>query len=119
MAFHLEIITISPQVLVFGAHAMRLQVVRNDIKSICIWHRWKWKNLTRKHNKQCSCGALLKDEIFALFLLLCILMTAVRALEMLNFTPLNGKPIRIIYSHCDLEYTRAELETFLLSFHTE
>lgn len=24
-----------------------------------------------------------------------------RALEMLNFTPLNGKPIRITYSHCN------------------
>lgn len=28
-------------------------------------------------------------------------MTAARALEMLNFTPVNGKPIRIMYSHRD------------------
>lgn len=29
------------------------------------------------------------------------LMAAARALDMLNFTPLNGKPIRIMYSHRD------------------
>lgn len=29
------------------------------------------------------------------------LLTAARALEMLNFTPLNGKPIRVMYSHRD------------------
>lgn len=28
-------------------------------------------------------------------------MAAARALEHLNFTPLNGKPIRIMYSHRD------------------
>ena len=28
-------------------------------------------------------------------------MTASRALDMLNFTPLNNKPIRIMYSHRD------------------
>ncbi|KAH7849289.1 hypothetical protein Vadar_015718 [Vaccinium darrowii] len=30
-----------------------------------------------------------------------LLLEAARALEMLNFTPLNGKPIRIMYSHCN------------------
>ncbi|XP_058081705.1 polyadenylate-binding protein 8-like isoform X3 [Magnolia sinica] len=30
-----------------------------------------------------------------------MMMAAARALEMLNFTPLNGKPIRIMYSHRD------------------
>lgn len=30
-----------------------------------------------------------------------MLMIAARALEMLNFTPLNNKPIRIMYSHRD------------------
>lgn len=29
------------------------------------------------------------------------MMAAARALEMLNFTPVNGKPIRIMYSHRD------------------
>ena len=28
-------------------------------------------------------------------------MTAARALDALNFTPLNGKPIRIMYSYRD------------------
>lgn len=28
-------------------------------------------------------------------------MTASRALDMLNFTPLNGTPIRVMYSHRD------------------
>ncbi|KAH7836352.1 hypothetical protein Vadar_000213 [Vaccinium darrowii] len=54
IAFHLE-------VLASRAHAMCLQVVSNDIKSIFLWHRWKWKKFMRKHNKQCSCGALSKD----------------------------------------------------------
>ncbi|CAK9140800.1 unnamed protein product [Ilex paraguariensis] len=30
-----------------------------------------------------------------------VFLTAARALELLNFTPLNGKPIRIMYSHRD------------------
>lgn len=30
-----------------------------------------------------------------------ILVTAQRALELLNFTPVNGKPIRIMYSYRD------------------
>lgn len=29
------------------------------------------------------------------------MITAARALDVLNFTPLNGKPIRIMYSHRD------------------
>jgi hypothetical protein len=29
------------------------------------------------------------------------MFTAARALEMLNFTPLNGSPIRVMYSHRD------------------
>lgn len=36
--------------------------------------------------------------------LICFLtyiLTAARALDMLNFTPLNGKQIRIMYSHRD------------------
>lgn len=32
---------------------------------------------------------------------LSIILTAARALDMLNFTPLNGSPIRIMYSHRD------------------
>ena len=28
-------------------------------------------------------------------------MAAARALDMLNFTPVNGRPIRIMYSHRD------------------
>lgn len=40
-------------------------------------------------------------KFLPLFLLPCILITAARALEMLNFTPVNGKPIRIMYSHRD------------------
>lgn len=30
-----------------------------------------------------------------------LLVTAARALDALNFTPLNGKPIRIMYSYRD------------------
>lgn len=30
-----------------------------------------------------------------------MLMTAARAIEVLNFTPLNGKAVRIMYSHRD------------------
>lgn len=30
-----------------------------------------------------------------------ILLTAARALDVLNFTPVNGRPIRIMYSHRD------------------
>ena len=29
------------------------------------------------------------------------MLTAARALEVLNFTPLNGSPIRVMYSHRD------------------
>lgn len=32
---------------------------------------------------------------------LVMLMTTARAMEVLNFTPLNGKAIRIMYSHRD------------------
>lgn len=35
------------------------------------------------------------------YLLFSGILTAARALEMLNFTPLNGKPIRVMYSHRD------------------
>lgn len=36
-----------------------------------------------------------------LFVHLLVLITAARALDALNFTPLNGKPIRIMYSYRD------------------
>lgn len=36
-----------------------------------------------------------------------MLMTAARAMEVLNFTPLNGKPIRIMYSHRDPSVRRS------------
>lgn len=36
-----------------------------------------------------------------LFVHLLLLITAARALDALNFTPLNGKPIRIMYSYRD------------------
>lgn len=41
--------------------------------------------------------------IFCLLIhsMLWLLMAATRALDMLNFTPLNGKPIRIMYSYRD------------------
>jgi len=29
------------------------------------------------------------------------MLTAARALEVLNFTPVNGSPIRVMYSHRD------------------
>lgn len=36
------------------------------------------------------------------FILICYgCLTATRALELLNFTPVNGKPIRIMFSHRD------------------
>ena len=38
---------------------------------------------------------------FSFWLQQIVLMTAARAMEMLNFTPLNGKPVRIMYSQRD------------------
>ena len=35
------------------------------------------------------------------FLCVLLFITAARALDVLNFTPLNGKPIRIMYSNRD------------------
>lgn len=36
-----------------------------------------------------------------MFLTSVLLLTAARAIDVLNFTPLNNKPIRIMYSHRD------------------
>jgi hypothetical protein len=39
--------------------------------------------------------------LYNLLYTLSLLVTAARALDALNFTPLNGKPIRIMYSYRD------------------
>lgn len=39
--------------------------------------------------------------LFTSYIYIFKFLTAARAMEMLNFTPLNGKPIRIMYSHRD------------------
>ena len=48
--------------------------------------RWKFPNLLFN---------------FCFLHILIYILTAARALDVLNFTPLNGKPIRIMYSHRD------------------